>query len=133
MCAAGTLKLWLGDSVEHIAFKEQLLFGKNLQEAMSLITYGDKHLMLAIGGYDINVHIYLIPRLQYQSEISKTFKYKFSLLGHQNAIRGFSFTEEIGKSVRYMASCSQDTYIRLWKIQPLENISQSFGGHLDLK
>jgi hypothetical protein len=28
-----------------------------------------------------------------------------------------------------MASCSQDSYIRIWKIQPLGNISQSMGGH----
>jgi len=38
--------------------------------------------MLAIGGYDMNIHIYLIPRLGYQADSEKIFKYKFSLLGH---------------------------------------------------
>ena len=134
MCASGTLKLWQGHTVSEIQFKEQLIFGKNLQEAMGLITHGERHLMLVVGGYDINIHVYLVPRIQYQSECGpKVFKYKFSLLGHKNALRDFDFTGVIGKNTRYMASCSQDSYIRLWKIQPLENISESFGGHQDLK
>ena len=89
MCTGGVLKLWQGEALQAIEFKEQLLFGKNLQEALGLIQLGEKHLMLAIGGYDINIHIYMIPRMGFQG---KTFKYKFSLLGHQNAIRYFSFT-----------------------------------------
>jgi WD40 repeat protein len=32
-----------------------------------------------------------------------------------------------------MASCSQDSYIRIWKIQPLSNISDGMGGHEDLQ
>lgn len=127
MCTGGTLKLWQGDSTETIGFKDQLLFGKNLQETMALIPHGEKHLMLAIGGYDMNIHIYLIPRIPFQG--GKTFKYKFSLLGHANAIRAFAFTQTIKDNVRFMASCSQDTYIRLWKIQPLENLSAGMGGH----
>ena len=72
--------------------------------------------MLAIGGYDINIHIYLIPRIGSQKPDSKVFKYKFSLLGHLNALRYFDFTPTLPKNVRYMASCSQDSYIRIWKI-----------------
>lgn len=83
---------------------------------MGLIPYGDKHMMLAVGGYDMCIHIYLVPRIHYQGHITKTFKYKFSLLGHMNAMRAFAFTPSIGENVRYMASCSQDSYIRLWKI-----------------
>jgi len=96
---------------------------------MGLIAHGEKHLMLVVGGYDVNIHIYLVPRILFQSECGKIFKYKFSLLGHVNALRDFTFTEPVGKNVRYMASCSQDTYIRIWKIQPLENVSESYGGH----
>ena len=36
------------------------------------------------------------------------------------------------KEVQYMASCSQDSYIRIWKIQPLSNVSDAMGGHEDL-
>jgi hypothetical protein len=65
MCAAGTLKLWQGTKIENLEYRERMLFGKNLQEAMGLVTIGEKNLMLAIGGYDINIHIYLIPRIQH--------------------------------------------------------------------
>lgn len=99
MCTDGVLKLWQGDSKETIGFNERLLFGKNLQEALGLIQLGDKHLMLAIGGYDMQIHVYLIPRIPFQSEgeegKKKTFKYKFSLLGHLNALRYFSFTDQL--------------------------------------
>ena len=37
------------------------------------------------------------------------------------------------KEVQYMASCSQDSYIRIWKIQPLSNVSDAMGGHEDLQ
>lgn len=106
MCSAGTLKLWQGSSKDTIEYKDQLLFGKNLQECMHLVKHGDKHLMMLVGGYDINIHVYLIPRMQCQGDIAKTFKYKFSLLGHMNAIRAFDFTQELENSVRYIASCS---------------------------
>lgn len=77
----------------------------------------------------MNVHIYLIPRIPYQNVDVATFKYKFSLLGHQNALRYFSYTPQMANEVTFMASCSQDSYIRLWKIQPLSNISDTMGGH----
>lgn len=93
---------------------------------MGLVQIGEKHLLCVVGGYDMNIHVYLIPRIQYQSVDSKIFKYKFSLLGHINAIRGFDFTSLID-NIFYMASCSQDHYIRLWKVQPLDNISEEMG------
>ena len=77
----------------------------------------------------MNIHIYLVPRVGYQAADSPTFKYKFSLLGHQNALRYFSYTPQMANEVTFMASCSQDSYIRLWKIQPLSNISEAMGGH----
>lgn len=73
---------------------------------MGLTTLGEKHLLLAVGGYDVNIHVYLIPRIGHQAEGGKTFKYKFSLLGHMNAIRDFDFTQEVERNVKYMASCS---------------------------
>jgi hypothetical protein len=37
MCTGGVLKLWQGDSLARIEYREKLLFGKNLQEALGLI------------------------------------------------------------------------------------------------
>ena len=111
-------------------FKDQLLFGKNLQEAVNMVEIGEKHLLVVVGGYDLNIHCYIVPRIPYQDG-QKTFKYKFSLLGHFNSLRDFDFTPLMDQGVRYMASSSQDGNIRLWKLQPLENLSASYGGHAD--
>jgi len=52
--------------------------------------------------------------------MSSTFKYVFSLTGHLNSLKDFAFTSEVAQfedpSIQFLASCSQDKYIRLWKI-----------------
>ena len=63
MCAGGTLKLWQGTNESNIAFRGELLFGKNLQEAIGITSLGDKHLLVVVGGYDVNIHVYLVPRI----------------------------------------------------------------------
>ncbi len=73
------------------------MFGKNLQEAIGMTRVGEKHVMLCVGGYDINIHVYLVPRIGYQED--KIFKYKFSLQGHLNALRYFSFSPMLENSV----------------------------------
>ena len=96
---------------------------------MNIVTLSDKNMMLVIGGYDMKIHVYLIPRMQIQ-ESRPIFNYKFSLPGHLNSLKDFDFTDELlGNKVRYLASGSQDNYIRIWKIQPLENLSEEHGGH----
>lgn len=100
----------------------EILFGKNLQEAMQITTIGKKHLLLVVGGYDSNIHCYTCLRG------SGDFVYKFSLTGHLNSIKDFSFTSQkfvLPDDTFYLATCSQDNYIRLWKLQPLANIQQT--------
>lgn len=72
---------------------------------MELAPLGEKHLLLLVGGYDLNIHVYLVPRIPSCSYITTTFKYKFSLQGHVNALRSFAFSEDTGNNIRYMASC----------------------------
>jgi len=98
MCTGGVLKLWKGSNKNDIAFKDQLLFGKHLQEAAALKVLNDKSLVLVIGGYDTHIHVYLVPRA------GGPFSYKFSLLGHTNSIRAFDFKDE--GSVKYLVSAS---------------------------
>jgi hypothetical protein len=107
MCAGGTLKLFQGVNEDTIEFKSELLFGKNLQEAIGLTQLGEKNLLLTVGGYDSNIHTYLIPRIPFQTD-KNIFKYKFSLLGHFNSIKAFAFTPLLDDGIRYMATCSQD-------------------------
>ena len=64
MCLGGTTKLWqLKDGQFELG--AQLLFGKNLQEAVQLARIGEKHVMLLMGGYDKQVHIYTCLRTEY--------------------------------------------------------------------
>jgi hypothetical protein len=93
---SGTLKLWTlsqtGVKYEQIG---QILFGKNLQEAMELTLVGSKYLLLVVGGYDSNIHCYTCLRKEHTPEgtsIDKHLAYKFSLTGHMNSLKDFTFT-----------------------------------------
>ena len=108
--------------------KAELLFGRNLQETATLKEIGSKHLLLLTGGYDSQIHVYSTLRGQEQTELS----YRFSMLGHFNSIKNMAFSPELGRNaenpnlrdVTYLASCSQDQNIRVWKIQPLDNLAK---------
>lgn len=113
MCAAGQLIVYHGQDMSSLKVTTRLPFGKNLQEAASMSVLNDKSIILACGGYDSAVHIYSLERGK-----ADYLTYMFSLGGHLDSIRDFCFRNE-GESL-LLASCSQDSYIRLWKIAPLE-------------
>jgi WD40 repeat protein len=72
---------------------------------------------MAISGYDMVIHCYFVPRMGHQPEQFKAsglFDFKCSLAGHTNAVRDLSFIQT--GDVTYMASCAQDTTIRIWKV-----------------
>ena len=81
---------------------------------------GSKHLLLLTGGYDSKIHVYSTERGTQESELT----YQFSMLGHFNSIKQLAFSPEIGRNsedpdkreVHYLASCSQDQNIRIWKV-----------------
>lgn len=128
MCMGGVLKMWQSTSGSTFEECGRLIFGRNLQEAFELTTIGKKHLFLVIGGYDSKIHCYTCLRTPYQpaeKDLHKHFTYKFSLTGHKDSVKDFSFTKqyfEFPNEIQYLASCSQDHNIRLWKLQPLSNV-----------
>ena len=61
MCMGGTLKLWAKKGEEY-KLSGEILFGKNLQEALEMTPVGKKYLLLVVGGYDRNVHCYTCLR-----------------------------------------------------------------------
>jgi elongator complex protein 2 len=65
---------------------------------------------LAIGGSSSHVRLYVSPL------ISPNFVFAAVLKGHEDWIRGLSFTHSNNDII--LASASQDRYIRLWKISP---------------
>ena len=54
------------------------------------------------------------------------------MLGHFDSIKQLAFSPQLGRNaedvnkrdVTYLASCSQDHNIRIWKIQPLDNLAK---------
>lgn len=100
-----------------------------MQEAFELSPIGKKHLLLVVGGYDSKIHCYTSLRAPFQAKenvnVDGLFSYKFSLTGHMNSLKDFSFSSakfELPQEVQFLASASQDQNIRLWKIQPLSNV-----------
>lgn len=66
--------------------------------------------MLAYGGNDMMVHCYY-------KDSTAGFAKCHTLYGHEDWVRGISFKECADDSV-FVASCSQDSVIRIWKILP---------------
>lgn len=96
---------------------------------------GTNNLLIAIGGFDKNIHCYTFESRKGKSaegiDIDSTLSYVISLGGHMDSIKDLNFTTKAFRFVDadskesnllYLASCSQDQKIRLWKIQPLKNV-----------
>lgn len=66
--------------------------------------------MLAYGGNDMMVHCYY-------KDTTAGFLKCHTLYGHEDWIRGIAFKECADNSI-LIASCSQDSVIRIWKISP---------------
>jgi WD40 repeat protein len=92
------------------------------------------YLLLLSGGYDnlINIHVVKRSNNLDNDNTKGKIEYKLSLQGHVNSIRDISFSpskqgdsELKGKDFLF-ASCSQDTYIRLWHVSKIskEEIDQ---------
>jgi len=70
----------------------------------------DEALFLAIGGSSYHVHLYVSP-----CDLIN-FSPAAILKGHEDWVRGLSFTHSVSDII--LASASQDRYVRLWKITP---------------
>jgi WD40 repeat protein len=92
-----------------------IAFNKKLQDAICMTVLNNNYILLLSGGYDSHVNIYTINRQ------TKEVSFKVLLKGHINDIRDISAicpTLDNTNIVQF-ASCSQDTYIRLWHITEL--------------
>jgi WD40 repeat protein len=97
---------------------------KKLQDAMTITPLNDKYSLLLSGGYDSLIHVYLVKRVvdrQQLVEKNNLIEFKVSLSGHANDIRDISAISPYTDSSTefYFATCSQDTYIRIWQVNKL--------------
>lgn len=76
-------------------------------------------LLLALGGVDGKVHLLLQTPANNGDNDNTTFNPVCALEGHQNWVRGLSFTlDPRTPNKLLLASASQDRYIRVWAITP---------------
>lgn len=86
--------------------------------SLTLSVLNNNNILLLAGGYDNLVSLYTFLRNSEQSNnTEEELKYHLALQGHANAIRDIAVDDQIKTSL--IATCSQDTYIRLWSIKKL--------------
>ena len=103
----GTANIYsFNSSSTQYALKQSLRISPLYPLTLSLYSINDGFL-LAIGGSSPHIHIYTSPN-------TLNFTKAAVLKGHEDWIRGLDFTAT--NSDIYLASASQDRYIRLWKI-----------------
>lgn len=127
----GNLNVWAFNKEKQIYYLYSTIsYKKKLQDVIALSVLDKDYLLLLSGGYDnlINVHILKRSNSDLINETTNNkcekaeIEYKLSLQGHLNSIRDIAFShsnsfesESKGKDMLF-ASCSQDTYIRLWHV-----------------
>jgi len=84
MANDGELRLYSGEA--ELSEMATLLFGRNLQEALCLTHVGKGHLMLMVGGYNSQIHLYTIETTGVKLE------YRFSMLGHFNSVKSIAIS-----------------------------------------
>ncbi|XP_031441816.1 elongator complex protein 2 isoform X2 [Clupea harengus] len=102
-----TVKLWLRGDGGKVECLQTLSFGSGFMMDVSLaLLPGSGVPILACGGDDSKVHIYIRHNEQFQRVLS--------LQGHEDWIRGVEWAARDGELL--LASCAQDCSIRLWKL-----------------
>ena len=104
-------------------------YKKKLQDVIALTILDNDYLLLLSGGYDNLINVHVLKRFSVNNNKKDNEKpeieFKLSLQGHANSIRDLAFTPSLygdsepkGKDLVF-ASCSQDTYIRLWHVSKI--------------
>lgn len=101
-----------------LIYKLLKLKQKSIIQDICLCFLTNNNIMLSTGGYDklINIYVYNKNNYNYEKTIDN-LKPNAVLKGHTNTIQGLSVDKKL--LPKYMASCSQDTYVRLWSLKVL--------------
>ncbi|XP_036372087.1 elongator complex protein 2 [Megalops cyprinoides] len=101
-----TVKLWVANGNKADCL-QTLSFGSGFMMDVSLVLLpGSRVPILACGGDDSRVHLYV--------KRDRQFERVLSLHGHQDWVRGVEWAANDGEIL--LASCAQDCLIRIWKV-----------------
>jgi len=124
----GNLNIWVFCAQKQLyQLYSTISYKKKLQDVIAMTVLDDDYLLLLSGGYDNLINVHVLKRFSENSNKEKTteIEFKLSLQGHANSIRDLAFchskpgdSELKGKNLLF-ASCSQDTYIRLWLVSKI--------------
>uniref|UniRef100_A0AAQ6IER7 Elongator complex protein 2 n=1 Tax=Anabas testudineus TaxID=64144 RepID=A0AAQ6IER7_ANATE len=102
-----TVRLWLCNPAKEVKCLHTLSFGSGFMMDVSLaLLPGSRVPILACGGDDSRVHLYVLSNGQLQKTLS--------LQGHEDWVRGVEWASTSGELL--LASCSQDCLIRVWRL-----------------
>ncbi|XP_038045123.1 elongator complex protein 2-like [Patiria miniata] len=124
-----TVKLWRRAEISgDFACQQSITFGSGFALDIALyILPGTRVPLLVLGGDDTKLHFY--------QEADGQFTRCLSLTGHEDWIRGVEVTaDDTGDLL--VASCSQDCFIRLWRVQAepgKDDVVEASEGELRLK
>lgn len=103
----GIVNIYGLDSSGRYVFDQNIELATFYPLTLSLQSIGNRTL-LAVGGSSSKIHLYALSTNEPGFTIIATLK------GHEDWIRGLDFA--VSNTDIYLASASQDRYIRLWKI-----------------
>jgi WD40 repeat protein len=126
----GNLNVWTFNPQKQIyELYSATSYKKKLQDVIALTILDNDYLLLLSGGYDNLINVHVLKRFSENNNKKDNKKpeieFKLSLQGHANSIRDLAFSPSLsgdselkGKDLLF-ASCSQDTYIRLWHVSKI--------------
>ncbi|KAL0268496.1 UNVERIFIED_CONTAM: hypothetical protein PYX00_010418 [Menopon gallinae] len=110
-----TVKIWKRIDEKDIRLVDSLDWGSGFCLDVKLVVLPDSEItVMACAAHDNSIHLYCEKGLQEENE-EHIFEKLYVLVGHDDWVRGLDFTIDAQDNV-YLASASQDTFIRVYKI-----------------